>query len=270
MFGKLFGRKPAQSSKPTDPVLSMVLFVQPPSPMGGEFGEAIARAATALQPALPVTFRPGESDADPLTFQGGDAYVMMMVMPGPVPGDDIESALESSPFWPSDETTAFHEAHVVLMAVSDEGEPVAAKLASRIALAMLEQPGAVAWYVGGGMLLHKASFVREVLVEAIAEGSFPTPLWVNLMMDEAAPGMLNGGTVGMDELGQREFEVIRTSRDREELAGILLDCATYTLINGPVLMHGQTFGRTEDERWKIEVGPSKLGRKQTVTRLKMP
>lgn len=268
MFGRLFGKKDPAPAGPTDPVLSMVLFAAAPA----IDGEAVAKAASALEPATKIELMPGGKPDEPMRFEGEGAFVMAMVMPREVPGDEVASAGECSPFWASEERSTQHAAHVLLMAVSDEGEPVAARLATRVARAMLQLPGAVAWYVGGGGLLHPPEMVEEVYDDTLADGVFPTPLWVNVQMQPSSGGKdkVDAITVGMDELGQREFEVVGTSMELGELAGTLLDLATYTLMEGPVLKHGETFGRSEEERWRIEVGASKLQPKLTVTRLKIP
>jgi hypothetical protein len=60
----------------------------------------------------------------------------------------------------------------------------------------------------------------------------------------------------MESLGHKEFEIHQTDREPQEVIEMLLDVCLYVLRAGPVLEHGQTFGRTEDERLTVTHGPS--------------
>ena len=73
-------------------------------------------------------------------------------------------------------------------------------------------------------------------------------------------------TTGMESLGHKEFEIRRTHRPPEEVVEMLLDLCLYVLKRGPILLHGQTFGRTAEERMKIRHGPSMhSGRGKIIT-----
>ena len=78
-----------------------------------------------------------------------------------------------------------------------------------------------------------------------------------------------GFTTGMGPLGHMEFEVRDTRRPPGDVIEMLLDLCLYVLRQGPVLLHGQTFGRTHDELLKVRHGPSKVGGRGKVIILGM-
>jgi hypothetical protein len=97
----------------------------------------------------------------------------------------------------------------------------------------------------------------------------PVLLWVEARYFRNEDGSGGAFTTGMESLGHKEFEIPRTTRPPEDVVEMLLDLSLYVLREGPVLLHGQTFGRTEEERMKIRHGNSMHAERGTVINLGM-
>jgi hypothetical protein len=69
-------------------------------------------------------------------------------------------------------------------------------------------------------------------------------------------------TQGMNRLGSMELDMWANAGTQNAVE-FALDMAVYVL-NGAVLKHGQTFGRTANERFRITHGPWALDRTQAA------
>lgn len=265
MFGKLFGKKdkPAPTSAH---LLSMPLFQA-----GAKFNAAaVAQFATKLDPSDPIHVEPSKDSSDAMSFKSKNATAMGALMPMPVPTPEVDQCTKISFLWPRDEPKVEHGSHMVLIAMSDAGVRAAARLATRIATTLMRDKSAVAWYVGNASLVHKPKTAIDMAESVFEDDSFPVFHWVNSIVSQDDDGTFAASTLGMEALGHREFEVVQSLMPPGELMSYLLDMASYVLNTGAELKHGQTLGPTAEDKWKIEIGKSKLGKEGKVIRIGVP
>jgi hypothetical protein len=270
MFGKFFGKKkePTNEKSQSGSLLSMPLFRDTAAPDI----EALTHTLKQLIPAheiKPDTKKGAKpDDVVAIGVPSLGAMVMLAHMPAKIPGREVDENAQCTRWWNQKMMPVPYASHAVLMAMAPT--PVAAaNAATLIALGLMHQKNAVGWYVGGASSVFPPEFVKDVAVDCLQEGSVPVPLWVNVIMSKGAKG-IDASTLGLEQFGQKELEVVGSKQSPEDIGGTLFDLAGYLLNTGAVFEHGQTCGGSEEERWKIEVGASKLGKEGKVARIVMP
>jgi hypothetical protein len=148
--------------------------------------------------------------------------------------------------------------------------PESISAASRVAAAILKLGNGVGWYVGDAAMVHHPEAAPELVEAATGDWKAMTLLWVNVLMSDDGNGASSISTLGMETFGHREFEIVAFRSDPHEVRDWIRDLSLYVLEHGPILQHGQTTGRTAEERLPIEIGPSKLGKDGTVIRIAIP
>jgi hypothetical protein len=139
--------------------------------------------------------------------------------------------------------------------------------ASRIAASLLKVDGGPGWYVGSAGMVHSSAAVWDWVKAAEGDWVPMLPFWIHTLVTQDQEGTYSASTIGMEMFGHRDFEIVWSSMPPVSLREWLFDLCAYVLERGPVLLHGQTFGRSAEEKWKIEVGTSRLGKEGTVIRL---
>lgn len=260
MFGKLFKKK----EKPAEGPMLMFVLLPDTNPVDHE---AVVAAIRKQYPSVRVQLEKG-SEGEVGAFTFGDTRVMAMLMPVPIPTEEVSECRAISRFWQEEDGETTHQAHVVLAGLGGNTPMERARAVAMVATGMTLSRPTIGWYVGS------ASQVLNPELAAEMEEGPGSPLgllvWVNVIATAEGPGRCSLSTLGMETFGHREFEIVDTSADPGEWFTRLLDLANYVLESGPVLKHGQTFGATADEKIGIEVGKSKLGKEGTVIRLLVP
>jgi hypothetical protein len=215
-------------------------------------------------------FRQGEGGGSDFEFMTGDSPVWLCPLSVPIPEEGIAWACEHSWMWQDGESRVPHTSHVLVLSVGEDSRVESALRVTRLCAAIVKAGDAAAVYWGAASMIHKPEVFLEMVKTDEGRG-LRTMLWVNIIASVDDDGhSLSLSTLGMEALGHREFEIVSSRREIGELRELLYDSAEYVLENGPVLEHGQTFGRSEDERLTIEVGPSALGKDGEVIRLGVP
>ena len=256
MFGKLaslFGSKPPPPPS-RGPQLAMPLFAAA-SPLDSDAVVAQWAALFPSQPPLRVE-KQGGAEA-PVQYAAGDASLMAIYVPMPVPKDEALHAVKTSWMWQQPDTAVrAHVAHAIVTSVPGEDAVAAAWNVARLSAAMLKAGPGAALYWGNGGQVHVPGVVEQF---SQSEETPPVPLWVGVTISGKSPaGPFSATTHGLAALGHREFEVRGSKRSIGDLRTTLLDLALYVLREGPVLKHGQTFGPSAEEKWSIRLEPSKL------------
>jgi hypothetical protein len=136
---------------------------------------------------------------------------------------------------------------------------------SMVARAISSTHETVAWYCGNASQILKP----DVASDLVENGAY-VAVWVNVLCTPKPRSGLDASTIGLEAMGHNEFEIVGTKRDVATVYELLMDLSVYVLENGPVLKHGQTFGRSATEKFGIEVGSSRLGKRGKVIRLGLP
>lgn len=250
MLGRLFGIKKRNKSHST----LMFLCLRSTQPLDWTSFETVPGAERL------ITEEDGNSICQ---FRFTETLVSCLFMPMPIPNDEVEKQISHSRFWDHSQSTS-HDSHLVILAGGEARLNVAASVA-KVAAAVSKTADVVAWYVG-----NAAHVVSPNLGVELVESDIVLPLFVNAIVSQNANGELDATTFGLESFDQNEFEIVGSKAQEAEIVELLMDLSYYVLENGPVMKHGQTFGRTENERYKIEVGKSKLGVPGKVTRLALP
>jgi hypothetical protein len=265
MFRKLFGLAEKRQPKPNH-ILSMPLLRSHMDFVASD----VVKKAKELFPMWPVEL--GE-DSDKGAAMFGvpslSAGVMVMPMPTSLPPGELDHSLPMSPFWVDAKDKPAHGSHVVMVG-QGESLSAAAQAATVVGISMLNLPGGVAWYVGGGCMVHDIEVVTDLATESARDGDFPVPIWVNVIVSKNPAGGIDASTVGMDSFGHMEMEAIGSTEELSELRSRLFGAAMYVILNDVVFKHGETMGESATERIRIEVGKSKLGKDGKVVRFVMP
>lgn len=210
-----------------------------------------------------VDLEQGSNSSEASSFQFDDCSVSVIHIPVAVPGQEVADSSANSRFWKPGSSTQ-HSSHVIVVG---HGGECLERLESMVAVASAISAVAptTCWYVGSASHVLEPS-VGEAMLNSY-DGAMP--VWVNFISSENNAGMLDASTIGLEAFGHGEFEVVGTTRSSQEVFDQLMALSWYVLENGPVLMHGQTFGPSQSERYSIEVGTSRLGKPGTVIRLGM-
>jgi hypothetical protein len=219
--------------------------------------DAVARQLRDVY-RVPATVDPGGDPDAPAVISVGGTMVGLTVIPKPIPWSDLEGPCACAWHWPeATDVMRGHRAHVIVAVLGPgAGGPVERSLlATRAAAAVAATHGATGVYWGNGTTVNPADrFIEKARGASVAKP--PVLLWVEARYARRGDGSAVAFTTGMAPLGHKEFEVPATRREPGYVLEMLLDACLYVLANGPILKHGQTFGRTADERLKIRHGPS--------------
>jgi len=266
VFKRLFGGRKAEAA----PQLCMPLLVS----AEGLSPARLVGAWRKLFPALPPPEADAGGEEGVMSFRVGGASAFVAVMPGRVPTGEVEEAAKLSWMWKKegDAALAAYGAHAVVAAAGAGESPVEnAVLVTRVVACVVEAGSCVAVYWGNGSLVHMPGLFKDMAVEMMEGGSPVPPLWVNVLVSSDGPrGPFSLSTLGMEKLGHNEFEIVAASTDRPgDLRMRLYEVAAYVLENGPVLKDGDTLGDSPEERIRVRVGRSRLGKPGRVVRLEM-
>lgn len=261
MFGRLFGSKPAAAPAP-GPQFCMVALPQATPPDAA----AVGKAYRDVFPTSPL--HAVKSGPEGMQFQSGGITVIATAIPVPIPSGDIEGAAARSWMWP-EAGTAMHsqQGHFIVAAVEREPAVEAAMAVSRVAAAVSHAGKAVGIYWGNSGQVHRP----DLFVEMVRDLEPPVPLWIGIVISaEKRGGPFTLTTCGLRSFGHKELEIIDTSLGVGDLRGLAFDLANYLIENGPVLEHGHTFGRSAEEKWRVEHTTSQFRKGEPVIRLHVP
>jgi hypothetical protein len=218
---------------------------------------AVRAAWQTLFPSGPRLVVAKSDDAvDEYKLDGGRS-VLVVQIPKPVPQEEALGAIESSWMWQrSDKPVRSHRAHAIVTASDGDSSLVAAWDVARVSAALLAAGKGAALYWGNSRQMHDPALAIDFASDMTKR---PDPLWVGITISGASKkGPFSAATHGLEAFGHKEFEVRDTRMGLGDLRMTLLDLASYVLDNGPVLEHGQTFGPTVTDRWRIAHEPSEL------------
>jgi len=243
--------------------IAMVALGAKPQLSAGE----VQRDLKATWPTLPAVTDTQKKD-NTLSFDLGDAAVIMGLMPAPIPWSDLEGPCATSWLWPeAAQVLRGHKNHLVVTVSSAAGAVERAKLLSIVIASILQTcPQAVGVSWGAGGLVISPKLFREFAVQMLLEG-LPLYIWIDFRVFPSDTGRMCCFTQGLAALGHMEMETQNSPENVGELRERFFGLACYVLENGPVIRDGDTVGEDANERIHVTYAPSAFGHKGKVMRL---
>lgn len=230
-------------------------------------GIEIQRDLRETWPSLPALGPLSRKD-NVLTFDVGDAWVAIALMPAPIPWSDLEGPCATSVIWPHAEVDLKkHVAHIIVTVSSEEGPIERAKLLTQVCAAILATTQAsIGVYWGDATLVIRKDIFRDFAVEILPDG-LPINAWIDFRVGRNEEGLTSGFTTGLKALGHMELETENASDTPGDLRERLVAIAGYLLENGPIIKDGNTVGEDEHERITVRYAESAFGHEGKVMRL---
>lgn len=240
--------------------LAFVLLEQGVLPEAQKVTEAFAFYAAPGETIQPAESKEDDKDDGPsslLSFIGpGNAMLMAMLMPMPIPGDEAESNVRFSlsSFKDGWELPPY-EAHLMVTMMGGEGSPAdTMSLFTAFIAALTATSSAVGVYWGNAGATHSREFVLT-----IAEEKESTPrlmLWSGISIAREQDGRLSLLSLGMSQLGLPDLLLTPKKLSPRDAIMTVYDLLAYCLSLGKPLPAGNTVGRTADERIPVRYVPS--------------
>ncbi len=190
------------------------------------------------------------------------------MIPTKLPGPEVDAAVQTSSGWPASESPVQYGAFLTVTAAGSDDAASLVNAASRIAYGFLKEGDATAWYSSAASLLTPPAFAMQVLELMLPHGVTPIPLWVN-MLTQTQGHLVSAMTLGMQQFGEPEFEVVQSPLPHSEVVANVQLAATLPLERAHRYRTGEYIGAAAGNPWLVEVGPSKMSQLPQVVRLTM-
>jgi hypothetical protein len=153
---------------------------------------------------------------------------------------------------------------------SADGDVFSANLRLTAVVAALTQAArAPAVYWGAGTLVRSGQDFCEQASTATRE-RLPLWLWVDFRVVREGDDKLFFATTGMKALGHMEIEAVAPRASADYVLDRIFNAAHYLCDHGPVLLDGQTFGLSAQEKIRIRHRRSRWNREGNVIVLELP
>jgi hypothetical protein len=266
MFG-FFKKKQADSSKgklgPGEPVIAVLLLEGDSFPVDA-FLKDVAKARIAGKAVSDIN----RGDGAVFSFNVGDEFLALALMPVPYPAKDLEGPIATSWMWPRQppiENVKQNRSHLLITMTGGGADPVRRRLILTAVTALAaKQPGVLAVYWGESTLVIFPPLFVDMAEKINSPVAPPLYLWVDLRAFRNKDGTTGLFTTGLSPLGHMEIEIPHIDMEPVELREWLLNIMYYLLESGPVLKHGETIGMSAEQQIRIRHCPSSFGHRGTV------
>ncbi len=269
MFG-FFKNKQTDSSKrtlgPGGPIISALLLEGESFPV-----DAFLKQAAKTRIAGKAVSGIQRGDGAVFSFEVGDEFFALALMPAPYPAQDLEGPIATSWMWPRQppiESVKQHRSHLLVTTTGGAADPVRRRLVLTAVTALAaRQPGVMAVYWPEATLVLFPPVFVNMAEKINSPEAPPLYLWVDLRAFRNEDGTTGLFTTGLSPLGHMEIEIPRIDMEPGDLREWLLNIMYYLLENGPVLKDGETIGMSAEQHIRIRHCPSSFGHPGTVIRL---
>ena len=126
------------------------------------------------------------------------------------------------------------------------------RFVTRIALALLKHPDALAYFNANGEILADEKVLRKSLELHEQHEQPPLDIWANIRVLNPNNGWMIMDTVGMEQLDRPDLEACFPSKayDLGMVASFLRNCSLYLLKNGEVIKHKDTMDGPGGINWQ--------------------
>lgn len=230
--------------------------------------QAVLEHLERLAPGRHQVASPSSSNEhQALSFEIDGGVAVIALMPFPVPESDLRGPCECAWWWPEAvEVCRAQTGHFIVTCTAPGDAIEQALRLSDVVAAVASASGSPAVYWGAGTVVNPAKSFFELMPSA-SRDNLPLPLWIELRVQQVAPGDFFFATTGMQQFNLMELEAEVQTSEPADVAGKLLDVAHYLCDQGPVLQDGQTIGASEEERICVRHVRSRWDRPGKVLKL---
>jgi hypothetical protein len=219
----------------------------------------------------PIAIAAGSGTADGLSFSVGERDVLILVpVTTPVPDGEAEAMAGCSisslgTGW----QLGAHEAHLVV-SLNEEDSGMAARRLwrfSRLIAGVVDGvDGVVGIYCGEAHATHDPDFFRDM---AMQDGLVPVHLWngISFAGNDQRISLLS---LGMQQLGQPNLKLTGPRAEGTALVEYFFNLLEYAAKRGSPIAHGETVGRSPEEKLVVRHEPSSVAEGETVWCVDLP
>jgi hypothetical protein len=213
--------------------------------------EVAARFEASWPAAGPLAVR--LAGAELLELSTDRATFTVALMPLPIPWSQLEGPCRSAVRWPQAEAELrTHAAHLLVTATSEQLDAVDLMLAltQLMTALVLGSEGVRGIYWGSGTVVHEpADFVAQAL--ATTREHLPLQLWTRFAVAPESAWEISLATTGLAALGMMEVEITRSALPADVLVHRALNFAHFVLERGAPIPDKDTYGLSEEERFRV-------------------
>lgn len=190
------------------------------------------------------------NSVDAVIMELNGQRVVLGYMDIPVPDGEAEKNAVYNYTWKEAvEVTGKHKAHMIVMIMGEHNDVNAdGELFIKVVSTLCKQKNVIGIYANG--LVYQPKFYLA-MEEALKMEIFPLMglVWVHMVREDEGYSLY---TIGMNNFGKDEMEVIKYNGDPIEVRDFLLDVASYCIEEDVTLRDGETIGLTAEQICKIK------------------
>jgi hypothetical protein len=196
-----------------------------------------------------------------------DDAVTVLIAPMPAPHPDAPK-MPQNPYTATPDALAASRAHLIVAVLQMPGEPVSRDAAlARVTAAVVAGSDAIGAMLGPGYVMYRADFFRKVVRETPA-GELPIDVCIDYTLAGEPGDRASMLTYGLARYGREEFYVTGPRATVDETVAFGRMMARWMILDpAKVLPTGDTVGRTEDEKIRIQRVADPRGSPSEVIRL---
>ena len=184
-------------------------------------------------------------------FDWQGMHISLALFPAPVPNGEAEQNAGFNYLWHgAAEAVSEHTAQIIVSVSGDSDKLEAAQTFVKVCDSCIDDD-TVGIYTN--RIVYEPSFYAKS-AGAMNKGELPILdlVWFGL---SRAGGILSGYTMGLDNFGKHEIEVIDCKDKPGNLIGFMVNIALYIIKGDVTLRSGETIGFSEDQNLKITLSP---------------
>jgi hypothetical protein len=219
----------------------------------------------------PFALGAGSGEGDALSYSVGESDALILVpVPTPVPDGEAEAlaACSISSLGTGWQLGA-HQAHLIVTLQEQDAGLAPRRLwrFSRLLAGVVDGvDGVVGIYCGEAHATHDPDFFRDM---AMQDGLLPVHLWNGISMagNDQRVSLLS---LGMHQLGQPNLKLTGPRAEGTALIEYFFNLLEYAAKRGSPIAHGETVGRSSDEKLVVRHEPSPIADGETMWCVDLP
>jgi Domain of unknown function (DUF4261) len=190
------------------------------------------------------------------------------LLPVPIPWSDLEGPCATAWWWPdATERMKSHTAHAIVALMGDSCDVIQRHIQlTHLVAAVAATADAAGVYWGSGTVVHEPqAFVEQSA--GLSRDDVEPQLWIDMRLEQNDDGSYRYFTTGMASFGHLEIEIDRATLEPEEILEFCYAIINYILTSGNTVKHGETLGRSAEEKIKVTHESSMWDREGKVMKL---